>query len=475
MLSRNSGTAMILLSSEANSDAKRWSGAKRWSRPGLAILAAGFVLFTLACFRWQGCDSGCGDGSAYLYIAEKYRTTGSWQTVYADGRLYGYPVFLNLIYWVFPFSNQDLSFVVCLMQTALYLSVSALLYRTLRRLYPAVDFRFVPAALFCNLLLAPYLALTMTDGLSVALNLTTVLLAVLVWDSSLRRQWLLGALMASCVGGVLGYSVMIRAADLFMIPPVAVFLALSLAGRARRNVGFWVLVALAVSLGFVAAVLPQAVFNFNAFGKLTFLPVMDFAEIQSYWGKIDLKYTTSAIGEPKGLNYVNPWFKGPAIPYWYLHHAARGPKTFFMHIFGALDFDYFFPYVQEWDPVYRPALFAFSQSVLFWGLVGLVDSFRSAHACRAEGEAALAQAWVFPVSATALIASWCAIHGATAMENRFALPLVTLLLPLAVRAVGQRVARPPAMRASYVLFLLYLPLAWHWSHFLLKTRSYQHL
>ena len=45
-------------------------------------------------------------------------------------------------------------------------------------------------------------------------------------------------------------------------------------------------------------------------------------------------------------------------------------KTGLVHIFAALDFDYFFPYIYDLDPWYQGPLFVLSHSIVFWGVVG---------------------------------------------------------------------------------------------------------
>jgi len=121
---------------------------------------------------------------------------------------------------------------------------------------------------------------------------------------------------------------------------------------------------------------------------------------------------------------------------WYLHEPVRGIGTLALRMFAGFDFDSLFPYVYEARPSYRPALFAMSQFILFFGLAGLVLLAYPSLARRALGEAAAARfRWEAPVTVGEVyvpaFAAWAVIHGLSGIENRFALPMVTLLMPVA--------------------------------------------
>jgi hypothetical protein len=172
------------------------------------------------------------------------------------------------------------------------------------------------------------------------------------------------------------------------------------------------------------------------------LPIYDIKTKQVESGLRNIKYATSMVGKPSGIFYRNPMFPDTKVRHgieWYFHEPMRGVGTVVLRMFGGFDFDYLFPYIYDLRPNYRPALFLLSQFIVFFGLGGIVLLAFPKLARRVLGEASAHRlCWKAPITAgqvfIPVFVAWAAIYALSAIENRFALPMITVLMPVAAAA-----------------------------------------
>jgi hypothetical protein len=390
----------------------------------------------------------CCDAIQYVDMARHFETSGfNPYAPHADVRTFGYPLFIALVSRATAPFGLSLQAAVFMMQVVLYFGCVISLYRRVSRVSGPVASAAVYYALTLNLLLLPYLALTLTDGFSVILMLASAyLLLGMVSSESQSREMLRAALL----GLLLGIAVVVRPANLWFVSLLAVGTTLAWRrhcvpgadqpdAKAIRGAVLFLIVAAVVG---VVATLPQTALNWVRAHHASPLPIYDLKAKQVEAGLRNIKYATSMVGRPAGVFYTNPFFTDSdtrAGLRWYFREPLRGLGTIALRMFSAFDFDHFFPYIYDLRPAYRPLLFAFSQFVMFFGLGGVVLLVSPTLARRTLGPSAATDfCWKAPITAGQvfgpMLVAWAAIYSVSAVENRFALPMVTLLMPVAFAA-----------------------------------------
>lgn len=426
-----------------------WPGQERTSgihRICMWIAAAVAIALSVGFYFHASAFPGCCDVRQYMEMTRYYESHGlSPYAPHADVRTYGYPLFLSVLARVTGGFDIALATAAFVVQLALYFACVVILYRQVSQRFGAAAASAVYFGLTLNVLLLPYLSLTMTDGFSVILLLAAAIV-LLGLRADLRRRAL--AIRAAMLGALIGFAIVVRPANLWLCSLVLIGVLILRsrlgAGReiippARSWAGPILFVAVATVTGVIATA-PQSAINWIRAGKVTPLPIYDLRVLQIDLGVRNLKYATSMVNGPQSVYYRNPLFTGDTgrmDTSWYLHEPVRGTGTLVLRMYAGFDFDSLFPYVYDPRPSYRPALFAMSQFVVFFGFAGLVLLAYPSLARRILGEAAAARfRWEAPVTVGQVyipaIAAWAVIHGLSAIENRFALPMVTLLMPVAV-------------------------------------------
>ena len=443
-----------------------------WGRALVPLLAM-FLLLSEACYVAQGPAPLASDASQYLSLATDLPQHGMSDNANLGVRLYGYPVFLALFQPLVRLTGIGLAFWAFLAQTGAYLAVAAALSRRIGLAFPTLPASLVMAGLLSNLFVLPYLGLTLTDGLSTVLDLACVLVALTAMD-----DWRAGRLQrfhagAFGLGLVFGFGVMVRPSSLFMAAPLAAFFAVLLPGRNRARPGLAAGALLLAAAGAGLVWVPELSYNIRQWHRVTVLPAFDLQSYQGSFAARYLKYGTLLTGNvASGIRYLNPWLEGEAAPGWFRAHPLAGAKTILMHLFGAVDFDYPFPYTDTRKPHYRLPLFMLSQSTVFWGLTGLADAARGCTRMLKTRDPRAREALALTAGGVALVAGWAAVFALTAVETRFSLPVMTVFLPLALWAVSWRAKARPAVKIAYGGFAVYLAVAWQLHGFLMHTRTF---
>ncbi|WP_296661910.1 hypothetical protein [Paraburkholderia sp.] len=145
-------------------------------------------------------------------------------------------------------------------------------------------------------------------------------------------------------------------------------------------------------------------------------------------------------------------------------------RTVAFHIFGALDFDALFPYIYDARPWYRPLLFIACQTANFWGVVGAIRCLKIA-VVRDGGPKAPAARFAVAMLA-AFVVTWLAVYSISAVENRFALPMIAIFIPFAIGAIFERVEQRKIGALLAVTFCAYLAAA-AWASLFLSSLRYK--
>jgi hypothetical protein len=430
-----------------------------------AIMVA--IIFSYLCYLYN--LPVCCDVYSYMILAAKY-TNGEQYVDPSGVRLYGYPLFLAFNMKLANFFGLiAASYLVYAMQFTLYLLGVCMVSRQISLTFPATIANVCFFALLGNLFVYPYLVISITDGFSVSLLLFICYIILKLFSEPfpllLNRK---SALLSIALGFLVGFAIMVRPANiswLLLLLPVTIAWSFHCCDSFGIRGGQ----VLAICIGFALAVTPQLQLNWDTFGRFTFLPTYDLTGNQIQWGIANVKYATS-IGmenEPAGLVYTNPAAHSSSETIsWYFTNPLAGVKTIFLHIFSAFDFDYLFPYIHNYTPKYRFGLFLFSHFVLFWSLMGYVLVINSVRCNSVTNSKARSIQRLLLALYTCLVVGWVAVYALSAVENRFALPVVTAMLPLAVWALLVKAKHVKVRNWLYGLFCVYLLLAWQLSTYI---------
>lgn len=419
---------------------------RRAWRAALAWCATLVVAWLVAGWFHQDASTQrlCCDAQQYWTMAADY-AAGGWFAPHptAGLRTYAYPTLLAGVNWIAAAIGALPRDVLFALQFALHAGTAGLLARSVFPHRPGAALATF-AGLACNPYAAAYLPVALTDA--------TGLAAFQAWLACIAR-WHRGAhgggrvawFAAACAIG--GLACALRPAYVWL-PVLSVLLALFAGpGRLRPRA-----LVLALCLPWLALA-PQVAINQALFQRLTPLPVADLGSTQLAWGIASLKYATAPRpGSEARMFYANPiagdtMREGDGIG-WYLRHPARGVATLAAKLAGAFDFDFLQAYVWNREPamqwLYRP-----------WPLLLLVFGLQGAwlYARRSTGAASPAHTGALPAIGPPwlpLLAflAWAVVTLASVVELRFTLPMLALLLPLALGALGDLGRQPRRVVAA---------------------------
>ncbi|MBJ6978017.1 hypothetical protein [Luteimonas sp. MC1895] len=369
----------------------------------------------------------CHDARAYWRIAGVYGEGGIFAGHHAANmRTWLYPAMLMLVLQLSATLALGAAPLLFVLQFILHLGSCALLGARVFVGRPAPALLLF-ALLACNPFVLPYVGVSLTDG--AALACFNVWLAAMVSGARPGRyRWAWIAL----AGAMAGAACAIRPAYVYLVllTPLVAF-----AARRGWREGLGAVV-LALLMPFLALG-PQVAINQLHFDRATPLPVGDLRAGQIIWGITNLKYGTSPVPEddPR-MFYPNPLATGTAGDVdglgWYLRHPARGAGTLALKLVGAFDFDFLPAYVRDRDPPLQWLFRLLSIGLLLAGLSGMWLYLRWTRLAQATR---LGPRWMPALVFTA----WAAVTLPSAVELRFTLPMLPLLLALAVVAgVGLR-------------------------------------
>lgn len=366
------------------------------------------------------------DSYAYFTHGRQIASEGLFRFA-SPVRSYGYPLFVAACSRVGDALRAVVSTdpdvllrrLVFVAQLAIFLAACAF---AARRLAPHLPGPRSRTLLYAFAALNPFLLIAATEVLTDLLSAVLVFLAVVLLlppPDGGRGRWSAPLLSMAAAGAATA----VRPANVVMLAACA-FLWFTRAYR-RRDVKAPLLAA-AIVAGLVPLI-PQSINNSRAFGEPTPLIVEHLYAKQLDWGTVALKYATLVVpGRAPQVLYRNP-LRPPDV-FTAREFVRRRPAgyalTLLLHGFALLDQDYPFTYIVDPRPWYRWPLSIVQYAYLFLAATGFLAVTRSLSARR--------RCLRFPVFVFVVaIASYTSIHLPIAVECRFSLPLLLLLVPAA--------------------------------------------
>lgn len=384
----------------------------------------GFYLISLLViyytYRYQLVYKPCCDATAYQQVALHYLSNGLFtHHHYANLRLYGFSSILTLFYSIFKIEHATLFY--ALFSSLSYIALSFLIVQKLK-LY-VKNFNILHIAFAMNFFLFPYLAIPLADGMSVILWMLIFYLILEILNQPNKN--IIYVLMFLCSYSI-GMSIMVRPSNisLILLIPAIFVMTYFLQQKVNKTI-----VLLLLICGIFIAVLPQIYINFIFFKKISFLPAVELGNLQLKWGIEYIKYATNLSGKgiPQ-LYYKNPFY----IPLenlqfsWYLSNFSNGIKTVLLHLFNVFSYDYYFPYIYNLYPKYKFLTLFYSWFILFYGIIGIIETAKS---IKQNHEISKKSKFLLLVILPITLLGALSILAISAVEVRFSLPLVVILLP----------------------------------------------
>jgi 4-amino-4-deoxy-L-arabinose transferase-like glycosyltransferase len=392
----------------------------------LLLIGGAVVLATL--LRQIGDQPVVYDALGYVWLSqifaagqidvEALRTNG-WGI-----RTYGYPVFLVPWGLLTGYDLGSMPWVVFPVQLALHLAASWLFARRVASAFGSDRLGRLTLVLVA---LNPYAlilaGMLLTDLPSASLIAVAVALLLPPQTGQSARGVLRDGILALFAFAL---AAEIRPANAILIPVGGALWGirwwLAVRWRLGQIAGGLLLVSVAASL----PLLPQVFLNWRVFGQPHPFVTQSLYQQQIELGLGNLKYATVLIpGQPSNpqVNYRNPFLTtSPDL----LTFAQANPlglaATVAFHIFALFDQDYPYPYIRETDPWHRWPLSLLNYLWLWSVAVGLGVCWRS---------------WWRPGTRIAVctlsltIGAYLLVYLAPQIENRYGLPLFTLLGPVA--------------------------------------------
>ena len=366
------------------------------------------------------------DARNYLDIAADIGRNGLFSKFYySDVRTYGYPLLLLLLARVAEGLRISVGFVVFEFQLTLYLAAAYVLRRQLARIWPTfAQWAFIGIAL--NIFALSYTPESLTESVSLSL----IVLATACWTAFAADPQAWRPIVCGSV--IVGAAVMVRPANLFLIPTWVVALAAVCVARrvgVRAAAGSAAIVIVCTALPMI----PQYVNNVAHYGRHTPLVTSNLARNQQVWGITYLKYATALAPVPNpSIFYENRFASAADIDNgrpltWYVDHPRGGALTLALHVFNMLDQDLLFTYSRDLDPWYRRPIGVFNHALVALGVIGIGMLIARARRDRSYRPAA--------IGVVAYVVAHLLLHATSAVEMRFGLPLLLLAGPAAIGAV----------------------------------------
>ena len=129
-------------------------------------------------------------------------------------------------------------------------------------------------------------------------------------------------------------------------------------------------------VGFVLPISIQVSINWVVHADLTPLAVFDFATWHLWHGTYRLKQVTAFWDDRwDSLRYVSPWVSDPsrfqgAVLSFYIDHPWKALKTCVVHLYGALNYDFFWVYNHEPKYIKYSWHQLLSSAIQYFGVIG---------------------------------------------------------------------------------------------------------
>ena len=387
----------------------------------------GFYLISLIVlyytYNYQLEFKPCCDAVSYQGIANHYIQNGLFaHHDLANLRLYGFPFLLSFFYIIFGVDYGNLFYAVFISFGYLFLAI--LIVGKLKKYVK--NFNILHIAFAMNIFLFPYLTIPLADGISV-LFWMIIFYTILQIISNTNKNIIFLLFFFSSF--LIGMSIMLRPSNINLVILLPLLYIVSY--MIKQNINK-IIVALLVISGFAVAIYPQMYINFIYFEKLTFLPTVELGNLQIKWGIEYIKYGTNLSGEgiPQ-LYYKNPFYS-PVENLglnWYFENLGDGIKTIFLHLFNVFTYDYYFPYIYDLYPKHKLVILFYSWFILFYGMIGVSELLNKIKNNKQYDDRLVK--FLLYIILPLVFVSTLSILSTSAVEVRFSLPLVLILLPFA--------------------------------------------
>lgn len=388
---------------------------------GIMLYGVSLILLYYT-YKYQYEFTPCCDVNGYQSIAKNYLEKGLFSNhELASIRTYGFPLILSIFYFLFGDEYAKISYAIFV--SGAYIILSVLISIKLK-LY-VKNRNVINAAFAMNIFLFPYLTIPIADGISVVVWLLIFFIILELIENPNKNKIYMLAFFCSMLSG---FSIMIRPSNINLILLVPLILGLVCFIKPKTNK---IIMSMILVVGLLVTIIPQVYINYKLFHKISFLPTTELGDLQIRWGIEYVKYATnlSGIGVPQ-LYYKNPFFlKSDNLSLtWYLQNPGLGVKTALLHIFNAFTYDYYFPYIYNLYPRYKNILQLYSWLVLFYGVMGISNLLQITYNNTSNQKSIK---YLVFIILPLITLPYLGILSVSAVESRFSLPLVVVLIPLA--------------------------------------------
>ena len=425
-----------------NADVKKALGSGHNQVLAAAILLMATISYYF--FLLQQTYPPCCDASSYAKIATKVNSIGFLEAQ-IPLRTFAYPLFLSGVAKIASALNANYLFLVFIFQFTLYaIAVINTLSFFAGKIAATATKNAILFFLCCNIYLAPYIAITLTDSIYTSVCLIVITNICRLFSTNEPKYSLIGL-----TAFLVALAIVIRPTAIWLAAPLVFYFASLLSSRKPNYLKLTGAMAVAViPLGI------QIFINYSRFDALTFFPATDLGTAQIEWGIKHLKYATWMAGGGQPNYYPSaalinalPGDSGFTIR-WYFSNIIDGIQLILVKFVGAFDFDHLLPY-----PYFRirdfwiPTLFAFA--IMFFGICGVVY-----HALT-NNVAVLGNRYLPGI----IFVSWGAITLISALELRFTLPILTYFMIVSVLYIHELKVRKQRKTIvfSAIGFLITLP------------------
>lgn len=391
------------------------AGARNGIMFAIAFLIMAAISYYFYLFQQQ--YPPCCDAISYQGIAAQTIKVGFFESQ-IPMRTFAYPLFLSSIAKVSAVSGIQYTLLIFMFQLTIYMIavVNAVRFFS-EKLASSVSQIAILALLCCNIFVAPYIPIALTDSIYLSLCLIAIInICRLSVSSDIKCTQL------SITTFVIALAIVVRPAAIWLVGPLLLCLSVLIFSK---KISPWKLL-----VAFFIAAIPLAVqifINFTKFDVFTFFPATDLGTAQIEWGIRNIKYATW-MGDGIQQNFYpssalinpTPGVSGFTLE-WYFHNLFDGAKLVLVKFIGAFDFDYLvpYPYFKNSD-FWIPSILSFT--FMFFGVCGVIY-----HAL--TGNIASLGIRFLPV---VIVCSWGAVTLISALELRFTLPLLCYLMIVSV-------------------------------------------
>jgi len=355
----------------------------------------------------------CCDVVQYINLANIYNS-GDILTYKEAGRTFGYPWFLSFVFAIADFINIPRSFLMLLVQTAVYFS-AILLICFLASKYSKRLTISVFLLCCCNIYVAPYFGLALTDSLYTSLCLLFYgMLGYQMLSFRDKGRVSIGSILLVIL--LISFAIIVRPAAVWLVGPYVVTISYVLYHKAASLSG----VIVAIVMGTIPLMI-QVTMNFSQFGLFTIFPAISLGDMQIVWGIENIKYGTwMGGGAPQNYYPANAFVDVSASQsglIWYANNPIDGLRLVLVKFIGAFDYDFLSPYptVKPYF-MWLPSILSFT--VLWVGLSGIFVHLLVKRLPMLG----------FRFLPFLILICWGAVNLVSALELRFTLPIVCYFL-----------------------------------------------